>query len=234
MANKPTRFPNGVTDAGSPNGLMWRIGMLDPRKWHVYWTDFDSSTLLADWTTTETQAGATEALTDEDGGVLLITNSAADNDVVSMQKIGESFLMAAGKPAIFSCRFKVSSAAQCDFQAGLIVTDTTSLDATDGIYFQKDDDDAYLDVICRKNATSGSNTATAIATLTDATYVEAAWYYDGVDKVYYYINNVLIGSISGSSAYLPDTELTPTIFLQNGSANARTASIDWIFAAKMR
>ncbi len=230
-----TRFPNGVTNIG-PNKTLSSFGMPDPTSWHTYFDDFDTF-VVGDWTITTTELGAgsaTEALTDVDGGALLVTNDAADNDADFFQKVGESFLMAAGKKAMFKARFKVSDATQSDFVIGLQVTDTTPLDATDGIYFMKDDGDAQLDVYCRKDATTGSTSATNIATVVSDTFLTVGWYYDGVATVYYFVDDVLKGTLSASSTYLPDTELTVSFGIQNGEAVAKTMTLDYLFAAKQR
>src|SRR5688500_1063539 len=96
----PARFPSGVTTVESTDPL-GQFGLPDPTKWHTYFNDFDTF-VAGDWTITTTEAGAgsaTEALTDADGGVLLVTNDAADNDADFFQKVGESFLLASGKRA---------------------------------------------------------------------------------------------------------------------------------------
>ena len=229
----PTRFPGGIAAGARRTGIFWNVPLMDPRQWHYYWNDFDTFE-AADWTATETQSSATEALTDGDGGVLLLTNSAADDDAVSLQKISGSFLLVTGKPLLFAVRFKVSDATQSDLQLGLVVTDTTPLDATDGIYFQKDDGAATVDLYVRKNATTGSNKTAAIAPLVDDTWIELAWMYDGVETVYYYVNDRLAGSMNAAAAYLPDTYLTPTLTLQNGEAAAKTMSVDYFLVAKKR
>lgn len=231
----PTRFPSGMTNVSKANPLGMFVAA-DPTKAHVFFDDFDRY-VVGDWTITTTEAGAgsaTEALTDADGGVLLVTNDAADNDADFFQKVGESFLMAAGKQAWFKARFKVSDATQSDFVMGLQITDTSPLDATDGIYFMKDDGDANLDFYVRKDATTGSNSASAIATVVSDTYLSVAWYYDGRGSVHYYVDDVHKGTLSASSTYLPDTELTVSFGIQNGEAVAKTMSVDYIFAAKER
>lgn len=227
----PTRFPSGVTNA-APQTTLNMYGLPDPSSWHTFFDDMDTYT-AADWTVTEVGA-ATQALTDADGGVLLITNAAADDNSSFSQKVGESFLMEAGKPAAFKARFKVSDATQSDFVIGLQITDTTPLDATDGIYFQKDDGDAQLDVYVRKNATTGSTSSTNIATVVSDTYMVVGWYYDGKSSVAVYVNDAQVATLDGSSTYLPDTELTVSYGVQNGEAVAKTMSIDYIFAAKQR
>lgn len=231
----PMRIPSGINNAAK-NSTLWNFGGLDPTRYHIYFNDFDTY-VTGDWTLTTVEGGggdASEALTDVDGGCLLITNDAGDDDSDFFQKIGESFLMASGKQAWFKCRFKVSDATQSDWVIGLQVTDTTPLDATDGIYFQKDDGDALIDFYCRKDATTGSNSVAGIATNVDDTFVVLGWHYDGKGFVSYYVNDVKIGTISASSTYLPDTELTVSFGIQNGTNAAKTMTLDYIFAAKER
>ncbi|HKR17718.1 hypothetical protein [Rhizorhapis sp.] len=231
----PTRFPGGVTNAARASTL-FNAGFQDPTKWHVYFEDFDTYA-AGDWTITKTEAGAgsaSEALTDVDGGALLITNDAADDDNDFFQKKGESFLLEAGKRAFFKARFKVSDATQSDVVIGLQVTDTTPLDVTDGIYFLKADGAATLDVICRKNATTGSTSASAITSLANDTFIVLGWYYDGKSTLAYFVNDVQVGSLDASSSYLPDTEITVSFGIQNGEAVAKTMTVDYLLAAKER
>lgn len=231
----PTRFTSGVTTAERPATLGF-FGLPDPTGWHTYFNDFDTFN-TAEWTITTVEAGsgaATEALADGDGGLLLITNDNADNDADFFNKVGESFLLTAGKRAFFKARFKVSDATQSDFVMGLQVTDTTPLDATDGIYFMKDDGDAQLDVYCRKNATTGSTSATNIATVASDTFLTVGWAYDGKSSLAYFVNDVQLGTLDASSTYLPDTELTVSFGIQNGEAAAKTMTVDYIFAAQER
>lgn len=228
----PTRFPGGISTAAR-NSALFDFVCPDPTKAHVYFNDFDTYA-AGDWTVTLIGAGGTAALADADGGVLAITTDALDDDQVTLQKVGESFLLESGKESWFKARFKVADATQSDFQIGLVVTDTTPLDATDGIYFQKDDGDALLDVICRKNATTGSTSATGIHTVVNDTYLTVGWHYDGVSEVRYFVNDVHKGTLSATSAYLPDTELTISMSFKNGEAGAIAMTVDYVFAAKTR
>lgn len=228
----PVRYTAGVNSAVK-GSVLWTLPTLDPTKLHTYFNDFDTY-VVGDWTITTTEAGAgsaTEALTNEDGGVLLITNDAADNDADFFQKVGESFKFEANKKLWFKSRFKVSDATQSDFVIGLQITDTTPLDVTDGVFFQKDDGDANLDFYVEKNNTASS--ATALATVSNDTYLTVGFYYNGVDKVEYYVNDVLKGSLAVTN--LPDDEeLTVSFGIQNGEAVAKTMSMDYILVAKER
>ena len=225
-----TNFPDGVTNAAL-NSALTDLIQEDPTKCHTYMNDFDQF-IAADWVVTETQAGATQGLTAGDGGLLALVNSAADDDLNSIQKTPAAFAFNAAKRAWFSTRFKVSDATQSDVQVGIVIVDTTPLDATDGIYFQKDDGSTNLDLYVRKNATTGSNKKSAIATMANDTFITAQWYYDGNGRVWYGVNGVLVGSMDASSTYLPDaTNLTVSISVQNGDGNARTLTVDYVFAA---
>lgn len=227
-----TRFPYGVTNVGETD-LFADMVQPDPTLFHTYFNDFDTYT-AGDWVVTETDAGATQALTAGDGGLLLITNTAADNDLVALQKTPAAFTFTAGKKTFFRCRFKVSDATQSDLIFGLQVIDTTPLDVTDGIYFLKADGAATIDIICRKNASTGSTSASAVATLSNDTFIELGFYYDGQSKVAYEVNGSVLGSLDASSSYLPDTTCTVSFALQNGEAVAKTMTVDYVYVAKER
>jgi hypothetical protein len=227
-----TRFPYGLTNVSEVD-LFADMVQPDPTLFHTYFNDFDTY-VAGDWTVTETDAAATQALTAGDGGLLLITNTAADNDLVALQKNPAAFTFTAGKKTFFRCRFKVSDATQSDLVFGLQVVDATPLDVTDGIYFLKADGAATVDFICRKNASTGSITTSAVATMVDDTFIELGFYYDGRSKVVYEVNGSVLGSLDASSAYLPDTTCTVSFALQNGEAVAKTMTVDYVYVAKER
>ena len=227
-----TRFPYGLTNVGETD-LFSDMVQPDPTLFHTYLNDFDTYT-AGDWTVTETDAAATQALTAGDGGLLLITNTAADNDLVALQKNPAAFTFTAGKKTFFRCRFKVSDATQSDLVFGLQVVDATPLDVTDGIYFVKADGVATVNFICRKDASTGSTTASAVATLADDTFVELGFYYDGQSRVAYEVNGSVLGSLDASSTFLPDAICTVSFALQNGEAVAKTMTGDYVYVAKER
>ncbi len=229
-----TNFTNGVNNITAQN-ILGQLKELDPTQLHTYFNDFDAYA-TADWTVTETQAGATQALANVDGGVLLLTNSAADNDLNALQKVGESFKFEAGKKLFFKARFAVSDATESDFIIGLQITDSTPLAVTDGVYFRKDDGDTDLDFVVVKDSTA--STATAIATVANNTYLTVGFYYNGVNEIIYAAstnnnNPTILGKLAVTN--LPDDEeLTISFGIQNGEAVAKTMSIDYIFVSKER
>lgn len=226
-----TNFPDGFTNAGL-NGVLANMIDADPSLLHAYWSDFDQY-IAADFVVTAVGAG-TAALTAGNGGLLLVTNAAADDNSVVLQKTPAAFTFAANKRAWFTTKFQTSDATQSDIMMGLVIVNTTPIATppTDGIYFLKSDGVATVDIICRKNATTGSNSKTAIATLANATDITLQWFYDGNGRVFYGVNGVQIGSLDASASFLPDaTNLTVTMVCQNGEAVAKTMTVDYIYAA---
>ena len=236
MAN-PTRFPSGIA-TGAKKGNTASYPMPDPTKWVTYFNDFNEY-VSGDWTITTTEAGsgaATEALTDGQGGLLLVTNDDADNDADFFNLKGESFYFVAGKKTFFKSRFKVSDATQSDVLMGLQITDTTPIATsapavTDGVYFQKDDGDTNLDFHVEKDDSTTS--ASAITTLSDDTFVIVGFYYDGKSAIEYYVDNVKLGT-SVTTNLVDDTELTVSWGIVNGAAAAKTMTVDYIFASQER
>jgi len=182
-----------------------------------------------DWTITTTEAGsgnASEALTSQAGGALLITNDDADNDLDFLQLKGESFKLSSSKRAYFEARFKVSDATQSDFVMGLQITDTTPLATTDGVFFIKDDGDTNLDFIVEKDSTSTDTTA--IHTMVDDTFVVVGFFIDpNTSQVSYFINSS--DPVGVVNTNLPDNEeLTVSFGIQNGAAAAKTMTVDYV------
>jgi len=199
---------------------------------HLFLDDFDKYT-ATDWVVTTTELGtgsATEAIEDEDGGVLKLTNAADDDDLDFLQLTKETFKLETGKKAWFKCRCKVSDATDSDFIIGIADRDTTPLSASDGVFFQKDDGDTNLDFHVAKVGTTSS--ASAIATVVDNTYLTLAFYYDGKDTIEYWVDGTKEGTLAADT--LPAMELTITFGIQNGEAVAKTMSVDYIMTIKER
>lgn len=223
----------GYCDRDIATHIHGYLPFLDPTRAHVYFNDFNSYT-VGDWTITTTEAGggdATEALVAGDGGLLLVTCDAADNDNDFFQLPVAGFTYVAGKPMGFATCFKVSDATQSDFVFGLQALDTAPLDVDDGIFFQKDDGDALLDFHVEKNGTPSN--ATGIATVANNTFLSVEWVYDGETKIWYAVNGVVLGSVALTNVP-DDVDLTVSFGLQNGEAVAKTMTVDYLLAWKLR
>ena len=228
-----THFTSGVTNVGTDSTL-GKLKAPAPHKYHQYFNDFDTY-LASDWTITTTEDGtgsASEALADGDGGVLLVTNAAGDNDHDFFQLVKEGFKFESGKQIGFHVRFKTNDATQTDIVAGLQLTDTTPLDVTDGIFFLKSDGAATISFIVEKDRTQ--STLTLPNSLADDTFMTLGFIYDPkVQKFHVFQNNVLAGTVVSTNAP-DDEELTLSFGIQNGAAAAKTLSVDYVGAYKER
>lgn len=192
---------------------------------------FSADYVAADWVVTETQAGATQALAaDELNGALLLTNDAGDDDVVQLQSAETAFKLSSGKRVWFETKMKVSDATESDFFIGLATTDTSIIaGTTDSVGFRKSDGAATVVSITEDNTSETTNTAhTAVAD----TYATYGFYWDGISRVYFYVNRSLVAT---HTATIEQTnKLALTFTLQNGEAVAKTMTIDYFYIASER
>lgn len=197
------------------------------------YTSLPSADTLGGWTTTLVETGAGETtlalVAGAEGGHLLITTDAADNDGANTQVQGEAFKFAANKPLYFGCRFKVNEATQSDFLVGLSITNTNCLGGvSDGVYFRKADASTTCSAVIEKNTTE--TTATALTVAADTFYtLEITWDGSNVD---FYVDGVQLTRPAQTN--VPDDEfLTPTIHFLTGEAIAHTMTVDWIRAIQI-
>lgn len=229
-----TNLIDGVTNVASTSAL-GSYTMPDPTSAHTWFDDFDDY-VAAEWIITETGTG-TRAVGNLDGGVLVVTNGATDDNANFLQWSGdtssaavETWKFESEKPLWFKARFKLSDATQSDFVIGLQITDTTPLAVTDGVYFLKADGSTTLNLLVTKNSTS---TTTAAATLANDTYVTIGFVYDGGSKIDIYLNDNRVAS-SVTTNLPDDEELTISFGVQNGEAVAKILSLDYLFVSKQR
>lgn len=235
----PVRFPNGVTNQ-SPNDLLGQLGMLDPTKYIVDFDDFHKYA-AGDWTVTNV-GSATEALSSAHGpgGVLLMTNAAADNDVCNFQRAVESFKFTAGKKMWFAWRGKILDAGtdvtQSDVHVGLIITDTDLAGGiTDGVYFTKADGTAgTISFVTTMN--SSATTQASVGTFVHSTFIELGFYFDGGTNLEVWVDNSKVATVSVvlGTSLCNDEELTPTFSIQNGEAVAKVMAVDYVLAVQER
>lgn len=185
----------------------------------------------SDWVVTETDSGATEAIAaDELNGALLITNTAADDDIAQLQSAEEFIKLSVGKKVWFESKLKVSDVTQSDFFIGFATTDTTIIaGTTDSCGFRKSDGAATLVSITEDNT---SETTNSVATLSNATYVTLGFYWDGISRVYFFVNRAL--AATHSTNIEQTNKLALTITLQNGEAVAKTMTIDYLYLVQER
>lgn len=197
----------------------------DPTQVVEFFEDF-MAFQAGDWTVTETQASATQARIDRHGGWIALANSAADDDLNAIQHAFESIRFAPGRKAWFECRFEVSHATESDVVIGLLIRDTTPLDVTDGVFFIKADGAATVQFVAEKD--SNQSTVSAVATLVADTPVRLGFFYDGRGEFRVFRDGLHVGSVTPGANLCDDEDLTFSIALQNGDANARTLRVDYL------
>jgi hypothetical protein len=205
----------------------------NPEDYYEFFADFTNTAeyVAGDWTTTNAGSGTVAINTGAAGGQLILTGGAADDALIAIQNKLECFKFVAGKKLYFSARFKISDATQSDLVIGLQVTDTTPLAVVDGLFFRKDDGDAFLDFVVCKNSTETQKTA--VATLVADTYVKVAFYYDGADFAVY-VDDVAVGRVTPQTNVVDDEELAISFAVQNGEAVSKIMTIDYVRAVVER
>lgn len=204
-----TRMPNGVTNA-DPWQTMAAAGYPDPTFAHVYSNDFDDYT-AGQWTVTLVGTG-TQALTDGDGGNLLITNTTGAADATYMQKANGTFQAALGKQMFFKFAGQLSAVSADVFFCGVAQKGATTIASiTDGIYIAKATGQTGLTLNVVSNSVTQTVALPSTCVLTAATYFELGFMVDVLGNVAAFWN--------------PTTGWTATIAAQNGQARGRVAAL---------
>lgn len=227
--NVTTLLPGGLSNAAIGSALS-TFTAEDPSKNYVFFDDF-SKFVADDWTATSTGA-ATYAAGDAANGILLITNSAANNDLAALQWDNETFGLDPKKRSWMKVRLKVNNASLAQMAVGLQIRDTTPLAVSDGVFFGKAGGTTNLTFTVVKN--SVASTVVLANALADDTFVEIGFAYDPNEGAFsVYLNDNLLARCPSTN--FPDDELLAvSIALANGSAQARVMSVDYFMAAQER
>ena len=205
-----------IVDAIGPNVKKFILGPNAP---------LSAADTLLGWTTTLVEAGAGEstitASATINGGALLLTTDAAENDGITLQMAGEAFQPAADTLLYFGIKLQISDATQSDILVGLCITDTDLLGGmTDGMYFRKPDASTTLSAVLEQDSTETTSTAATIVAATDV-YLEIVA--NGV-TVDFYVDGVMLTQMAQTN--VPDDELlTPSIHFLAGEAVVKTCLI---------
>lgn len=246
-----TRFPTGFTNIG-PNKTLSQCPQPDPSKCHVFFNDFNSY-VPGDWTVTETNAAATEALTPGNGGQLLITNTNVLHDLVAMSPAKKGVQLTANKRCWLECQFKLSDVVNGGIQVMFQENNTTySVGSSLGFYTgygvgyenriilsTSKTGGQYNDPLTDSNGGNLFNDwATRILslpTVVNNTFAKVSVYYDGIGSVYLWKDDVLMNTLSVPLISFPDDQLLyPTLVVYNQTAGANTGTIDYVFFAVER
>ena len=229
----PTRFTSGVAtvDANEPLG---NYPFPDP--FHSsgssglgsvsYVNDFN--TLIGtDFTTTGTSS--TFALGNGVGGVAVLTPGGTTT-ATATYKPATFLQLTAGNKFWYVVRFKASAVSGTKaFYAGLRAGSAT----TDGLWFAKAASSTSLDLVSTVGSTA-TTLVTGVATMAADTYVDVAFYYDGLDLLVYSNDNVVARvsspTIGSSATNLTNALLSPVFQITPTATD--TLTIDYVLAAQ--
>lgn len=237
-----TRLPNGIVNQGE-NTI---FGGSLPFPWNFDHRVFDDefyTFTAAQWTVTETQAGATQAIANPgDGGLVALVNSAADNDLNAIQRVaagvtGESWTLNPAKKLWGRFVIAASEATLIDWVAGLQITDATPLAVSDGLFFRKPEAGTAISLVAVKDSVEsllavgtalGTGAVGATGALTGAMTLDFFWDGQGATngRLYAGYQGSVVGFSQPGVSFPDDEALTLSFAVQNGSAAARTLWID--------
>lgn len=225
----PTNLPSGVTNIEEWKALGSYITPVPGVRLHQFFNDFDLYT-ASDWTVTETQAGATQAIVaNTDGGIIALVNSAANDDINAIKWVNNTFVLPTNKSWWIATRLKVSSASVSDVIFGLVDTMVGFAPAY-GVYLTKVNGATVFNVIVEENSTVTTGGSTSQALVSD-TYAELAITYDKETQIITgWMDNTPFVQVT-TLTNMPTAALAPAIGVQNGDGNARTLSCDYLLAA---
>ena len=247
----PTHFPNGVTNV-TKESMFGDLNQMAPNKYTMYWNDFvqnsdlggtgalNGATVSAvDWICTKVDGGGDNAsvvsVTDSGGGTLTITTDNAENDGVALQLKTEAFNIDESKETFFESRLKVNDAAQTDFLVGLAIKDTTPFAGlSDSITFKCDDGSTAIRLVSETNMSGSivSASVTAVASVTDDTFMKLGYHFDGESNIKVFSDDVHVATLSVVSGtnLVTDEDMSPIVAVLTGEAAAQTVTVDYLCA----
>ena len=232
----PVRYADGVTNIAKGKTLS-EMPILDPTVLHGYFNDFFEYA-AADWVVSTSGTGALAVSDTIAGGGLVITPGAATEnlfDAIQLSNDGgtndaETFLFATGKKAWFKTRLQGADVDQMELVIGLHIVNTDPRNAapSDGIWFNSDDETTDIDLVIAKN--SSQVLVSGIATWADATWVSLGFYWDGVDTVHYFVDDVKKGEVYVGTSLPDDEYVAVSICNETGEAAANALTVDYVGA----
>lgn len=237
----PATSPLATLDIGNP--FKWATSMED-------FLNFDTTLLVGGNPYTHTNTNGTLAVTTPTG-ILTQTLGGADNDASELQGTPQVWAPSSTKRTFFQVRFALSLAASGTVAAnelfiGLAKVQTTTnfmnaggtaLTVDNCIGFVKYDATATMASVVRVSDTESSDAG--LITLTDGTYVNVAFYYDG-KQTRFWQGTAADGSDMSFASPLSTLQadvaaaLVPTLYIKAGEARANVLKTDYVLIAQER
>ncbi len=245
-------FPGGFSSLAASHPFA-TLDIGNPFKWATSMEDFlnfDTTLLVGGNPYTHTNTNGTLTVTTPTG-VLVQTLGGADNDASELQGTPVVWATSAGKRTFFMARFNLTLAASGTISAnelfiGLAKVQTstsfmnaggTALTVDNCIGFVKYDATATMASVVRVSDVESSDAG--LITLTSATFVNVAWYYDG-HQTKFWQGTAVDGSDMSFASPLSTLQadvtgaMVPTLYVKAGEARANVLNTDFYFVAQER
>ena len=170
------------------------------------------------------------------GGWVSFTTADDADDQINMQT-AEIVKLEAGKPLQFSVKVQFTTASVAEWCVGLGTTDTTAIAAgvmsiADFIGFVGGPTGASANTMIFTSEKNGTATSSSEITVADATTYKLDFCFDGDSTVYYYVDDVLKGTITTN---IPNDEVLAFTYAVNNSSDAvNTAYMDYVDVIQKR
>ena len=228
-----TQFPNGI-GTQKDNSVLTSIPLPGPNAGALSVEDFGSDTGIADWTDTVIGSGVGgDVFPIGANGVLqqVSAGAATDGNKLHIALAGaNNFALAVGIEAWYGIRFRISDALNTILVFGLSLAADTVAPA-DGVFLNSAD--VSTDLNLTSVATAGGTSTTVLGALADDTWYEAAFFWDGIDK----ISGQFVGPdgvVGGGGNLLPGANLTALgmnpgfLFYDGVDGAAKTLDVDYV------
>jgi hypothetical protein len=240
----PDRSPNGIGTAYRED-IKGLFGQPDPGQWHVWFDDFDFVAATSKYTAQLVGAGSVNGVTaDLDGGQMTMTNSAAANDLTANTATRATFTPDTKRSLIAECKFEVDDVTNAHFGLALCPAASNPFTYSEGIAIRKILSANTFTIEVKKAGTTSAALAFGGVGLTVNTQATIGFAYKGVataaGQEFLFKLDLNDGkgpryqSLFVPTANVPTALLAPSWGVLNSTAVARTAKVDYVFAAKDR
>jgi len=191
---------------------------------------FDETADSGEWLVTVTDGGGDNAetivvLDNQDAGITRFTTNDADNDLLNLQRNGESFRLRAKRDLMMEWRIAVGDVDKTDWLLGLCITDTSLLAGfTDGIGFKVAAGDSSQEIVAFSKKASSETTVSTGVSVTDGVFRILRMEVYEFDRICVYVDGVWKGDIATN---LPTEHLVPSHTHRNAGAQVTTFDIDY-------
>jgi len=246
-ASKPEDLIAETASGKGPSPALWSdcpylALALGAKEGFVFFDDFlgpIETTTALDWTITQVTTGRVAGGATEQGGVLLVDSNGnpPSDDGVNVQRTNCLFKPAANRKIWFEARVKMNDATDQYF-IGLAGVDTTLIaagvvdDVVDkcGFYHEAASTDNKISAISSRLTSEEKNTD--VGANVDATYVKLGFKIDGLTRIDFYRNGVIVASVTDASD-IPNAVMCLSAVAQIEVAGADAEmSIDWVRIAQ--